>query len=280
MRGLRLNPSTRESGDEQGVDAAGSRTDKTGAMKLLLLYLAYSLGLTAALWRRGVNASPASARKPALLRQVRRVLVIGATGGTGRALVQQALDRDYVVTAFVRNPAHLRIEHAGLSVARGDVQDYDSVAAAVRGQDAVLSALGHRRFFGPTRVLSVGTRNLLQAMEAHGVERLVCETSLGIGSSAGRMGVYYTLFVIPVILPFYFWDKTRQERLISASRTSWTVVRPGALTNGPSRRGCRHGQSVGSLLWTRRIPRSDVASFMLDELAQDRYVHAAVGVTS
>ena len=50
-------------------------------------------------------------------------------------------------------------------------------------------------------------------MEANGVRRFVCETSLGIGDSAWRMGLYYSLFTIPVILPFYFWDKTRQERV-------------------------------------------------------------------
>ncbi len=53
-------------------------------------------------------------------------------------------------------------------------------------------------------------------METHGVSRLVCETSLGIGDSAGRMGLDYMLFVIPAILPFYFWDKARQERIVAA----------------------------------------------------------------
>ena len=90
----------------------------------------------------------------------------------------------------------------------------------MRGQEAVLSALGQ----GGTSIRLAssrkGTRNILRAMEAHGVQRLVCETSLGIGDSAGRMGLYYTLFVIPAILPFYFWDKTRQERVIAESQRS------------------------------------------------------------
>ena len=63
----------------------------------------------------------------------------------------------------------------------------------------LISALGHKRFWYPTRILSEGTRNVLGAMEAHGVRRLVCETSLGIGDSTGRMGLYYTLFVVPVV---------------------------------------------------------------------------------
>jgi hypothetical protein len=115
-------------------------------------------------------------------------------------------------------------------------------------------------------------------MEAHGVPRLVCETSLGIGGSAGRMGLYYTLFTIPVILPFYFWDKTRQERLIAASDREWVIVRPGLLSNAERRGQLRHGPAVGSFLWTVRIGRADVASFMLDQLESDLYLRAAPGV--
>jgi nucleoside-diphosphate-sugar epimerase len=146
------------------------------------------------------------------------------------------------------------------------------------GQEAVLSALGHKRFFSPTRILSEGTRNILRAMETHGVPRFVCETSLGIGDSAGRMGLYYTLFTIPVILPFYYWDKTRQERLIEKSNVEWVIVRPGVLTNGEKRGRYRHGRDVGSFLWTVRISRADVADFMLNQLASDASVRSAPGV--
>jgi hypothetical protein len=85
----------------------------------------------------------------------------------------------------------------------------------------VISALGHKRFFQATHILSEGTRYLLHAMETQGVPRFVCETALGIGDSAGCMGLSYTFFVISFILPFYFWDKTRQERVIAASRVDW-----------------------------------------------------------
>ncbi len=140
-----------------------------------------------------------------------RVLVIGATGGTGRQLVQQALEQGHQVTAFVRDPAKLKIEHANLRVAKGDVLDYASVEAAMRGQSAVLSALGHKRFFYPNKIQSNGMRNILRAMKACDVPRLICETALGIGNSVGRLGLPHTFFILPLILPFYMWDKLRQE---------------------------------------------------------------------
>lgn len=207
------------------------------------------------------------------------LLVIGATGGTGRQLVVQALERGHHVTALARRPSKIEARHERLVVLQGDVMDYCSLEASMRGQEAVLCALGHKRWFYPTRILSEGTRNLVQAMETHGVRRLVCETSLGLGESTGRMGLYYTLFVIPFILPFYFWDKRRQEEVIRASSQEWVIVRPGALTNGSKRGVYRHGGNAGHWLWTVRISRADVADFMLDQLTHDAYLRAAPGVS-
>lgn len=246
-------------------------------MMLLPLYLAYAIALSAGLARAGHRARAASTGGEARARPA-RVLVVGATGGTGHQLVAQSLERGYTVTALVRDPSRMRIEHPGLTLVRGDVLDAVAVEAAMRGQEAVLSALGHKRFLGPTRILSRGTGNILRAMETHGVRRLVCTTSLGIGDSAGRLGLIYTLFIIPVILPFYFWDKARQERLIAASPAEWTIVRPGALTDD-ARRGClQQGRGAGSLLWTVRVSRADVAAFMLDQLESDAHLRAAPGV--
>jgi putative NADH-flavin reductase len=245
---------------------------------LLLLFLTYAVVLSICLGARGIRSGPVSASRDTNQRPA-RVLIVGGTGGTGRQLVQQALERGHAVTALVRNPAALDITHSRLQVVRGNVLDYASVDAAMRGQDAVLSALGHKQFFRPTRILSEGTRNLLRAMETHGVGRLVCETSLGIGDGAWRMGLYYTFFVIPVVLPFYFWDKTRQEQLIAASRVNWVVARPGVLTNGARRGVYRHGRNVGNVLWTPRVSRADVADFMLNQLTHDEYLRSAPGVS-
>lgn len=248
-------------------------------MTVLFFFMLYAVGLSVGLARLGHRSActhPGDAHGP----DPARVLIVGATGGTGRQLVAQALERGLTVTALVRNPSRLRIDHQRLRIVQGDVLDAASLEAAMQGQEAVLCALGHKRYFYPTRILSEGTGNLLRAMEKHGVRRLVCETSLGIGDSAGRMGLYYTLFVIPLILPFYFWDKTRQERAIARSGVEWVIVRPGALTNG-KRRGCvRHGSRVGSFLWTVRVSRADVAEFMLGQLASNTYLKSATGLTS
>ena len=207
-----------------------------------------------------------------------RVLIIGATGGTGRELVRHALEQGHQVTALVRKPKKMKLEHPNLRVVTGNVHDYDSVESAMRGQSAVVCALGTKRFFYPNRVASNGTANILRAMKSCGVPRLVCESSLGVGNSVGRLGLLYTFFVVPMILPFIFYDKVRQEKLIEESDADWVIVRPAVLTNSPARGKYRHGRNVGNYLWTNRIARGDVADFMLKQLTDEDYIGGTVAV--
>ena len=205
------------------------------------------------------------------------LLIVGATGGTGQQLTTQALERGHRVTALVRRLTSTVLP-PGLTHAFGDVLDPRSLDRAMPGHDALLSALGHKHWLGPTHILSQGTQNLIASMERHGVQRFVCETALGISDAWWQMGLQYTLFIRPFILPFYFGDKVRQEAVIRASSLDWTIVRPGMLTNGPLRGRYRQGMRVGHWLRSVRISRADVAAFMLDQLTDSRYVRATVGI--
>jgi putative NADH-flavin reductase len=209
-----------------------------------------------------------------------KLLIIGGTGGTGRELIKQALEQGHDVTALVRDPAKVKTVHENLQIIKGNVLVYEDVDKAVRGQDAVLSTLGHKRFFIYTNILSEGTKNIIAAMEKHGVKRLICVTSLGINDSRFKLGLYYTLFVIPVILFFYFRDKAKQERLITASRLDWTIVRPGQLTNGKKRGTYKHGADAGNYILTKMISRASVADFILSQLNDKTYLYKTPGVTN
>lgn len=208
-----------------------------------------------------------------------KLLIIGGTGGTGKELIKQALENDYLVTALVRSPDKLKEKHPNLFVVKGDVLDSNSLERVIIGQDAVLSALGHKRFIIRTTILSAGTKNIMDAMIKYNVKRFICITSLGIGDSRFKLGLYYTLFVIPVILFFYFQDKSHQERLIKESNLDWTIVRPGQIFNGRRRTKYRHGNKVGSYVLTKMISRADVAHFMLKQLTDNTYIHKTPGIT-
>jgi len=140
-----------------------------------------------------------------------RVLIFGATGGTGRQLVSQALQRGHEVSAFVRTPARLDIVDPRLRVVQGDVERAESIHGAVPGHEAVLSALG-------------------------------------VGETRGQLGPLYNWLFIPLLLRHAFADKERQEAIIRASSLDWTIVQPAALTNGPLTRRCRAGRRRGPTL--------------------------------
>ncbi len=104
-------------------------------------------------------ARPGGGREDELV----NLLVLGATGGTGRALVEQALEQGHIVTAFARNPAKVRTTHKNLRIVKGDIMNYDSVEAAINGQDAVLSALGIRVRAGVIVILAVACQVFARA---------------------------------------------------------------------------------------------------------------------
>lgn len=209
-----------------------------------------------------------------------KLLIIGATGLTGQQLVKQALQAGHELTILVRDPNKVKITDPNLRVVLGNVLNYDTVLDAVIGQDAVLSALGHKRFFIPSSILSKGTKNIIKAMEMQQVKRFICITTLGISDSRFRLGLYYTLFVIPVIVFFYFRDKALQEKIIRNSNLDWTIVRPGQLTNGKWTGKYKHGEKLGSYILTKMISRANVAHFMLEQLTDVTHIGKATGITN
>jgi putative NADH-flavin reductase len=248
-------------------------------MKIILVaWIVYAVAYNLALIRKAPRSKKTAPPSRDCGNQL-RVLIIGATGGTGRQLVRQALEQGHEVTALVRNPQRLKMEHSNLRIVQGDVLDYESVDAAMKGQNAVLCALGHKRLLGPTTILSRGTANIMRAMKNCGVPRLICESSLGVGDAVGRLGLPATLLFVPLILPFYFWDRVRQEALIADNiDIDWVIVRPATLTNGPARSDYRHGFEVGSYIWPSRVSRADVADFMLKQLYDDTYAGTSPGI--
>jgi putative NADH-flavin reductase len=194
-----------------------------------------------------------------------RFLIFGATGGTGKQLVGQALERGDEVTAFIRTPTKMSLAHPRLRKVQGDITDPESIRRAVPGHTAVLSALGTKPFQGPTTVLSEALKEILAAMEASNMRRMIWESTIGIGDTRGQLGPLYGRILIPLLLRHIFDDKERQEAILRASPLEWVIVQPGTLTNGPLTRKYRAGRDVCRDRRLPRISRADVAHFMLNE---------------
>lgn len=203
-----------------------------------------------------------------------QLALFGATGGTGHQVLLQALGQGHRVRALVRRPERLTMHDEALTLVPGDVLDAAAVEPCVAGAQAVICVLGTRR--GEAPIEDRGTAAILAAMARHEVRRLIAVTSLGVGDSRDQVPLYFKL-MMKTFLAHIMAAKEEQERLIRASGLDWTLVRPGGLSDGP--RTGRYRFGVDRSLRAGRIARADVADFVLEELAEPRFLHQAVAVT-
>ena len=203
-----------------------------------------------------------------------KLIVFGATGATGRQILEQALAAGHDVTAFAREPATLTIKHPKLKVVQGDALDAARVSQAITGQDAVLFAIGINRRSTMT-VCADSTRHVINGMKEHGVHRLICLSAYG--ASETKDAALYSK-VLRFLIGKRVEDKDRQEELVRASDLDWVLVRPPLLTNGARKGRYRVGFDIPIKLFSS-VSRADVAEFMLKQLSDDTYLHQAPTIT-
>jgi putative NADH-flavin reductase len=191
-----------------------------------------------------------------------KILVLGATGLTGEHLVKQGLDRGHSVTAFVRDPSKIRLRHPNLRVFAGDVSNAEHVREAIKGHDAVLSALGAKSPFKRDYRLITGINNVVTAMEQENVKRLVYQSFLGVKENREDLG-FFVNHVVSFLLQKVIADHEEKERIIKKSKLQWTIIRPPKLTNGSGRGKYRTGEHITSSSLILKVSRPDVADFML-----------------
>lgn len=205
-----------------------------------------------------------------------KVLVLGATGGTGRLIVRDALAKGHVVKALVRSKAG--VDLPGADLIEGDARDAGVLQRALEGSDAVISALGTGMGFSEVTLLTVATRALVTAMRHTGVRRLVCISALGVGDSKGHGGFVFDRLFQPLLLSQAYKDKESQEATIRASSLDWVVVRPTQLTDHPARGSVRALTELTGF-HGGKVSRADVAKFVVEQLTTDTWLRQTPVVT-
>lgn len=203
--------------------------------------------------------------------QATRVLVLGASGGVGREILKQGLDRGLVLTAQTRDAGKLEGLAGRVRIVEAGPLEAPAMAAAVAGQDAVVMALGVDTP-GRTTLFSEATRVLIEAMTGAGVRRLVAITGVGAGETRGHGGFVYDRIVFPLFTRRRYADKERQEALIEASGLDWVIVRPAPFRARVGGDPLQVHTSVGPDTILRGITKAEVAAFVLDQTRSDRYV--------
>jgi len=202
-----------------------------------------------------------------------RIVVFGATGGTGSQVVRQALAAGHEVTAVIRRSGALAAQQR-LQVVVGALDEMDVVENAVRGQDVVISALGTDRK-GPTTVCTDAIGVILKAMRTQHVGRLLVVSAYGAAETHDR-SLYSKL--LWAMKGDSMRDKETMEALVRGSEVDWTIVRPPALTNGPPTGAYRTGTDLRIGLRSR-ISRADLATFLLRETAAPAFTKLAPRIT-
>jgi uncharacterized protein YbjT (DUF2867 family) len=206
-----------------------------------------------------------------------RILIIGASRGTGALAVRIALGRGHEVTAFARSPSTLALDHPKLARVAGSFHDRGSVEAAVIGHPAVIitAAAGTLRPYRENPYyFSQGTQHVVDAMKAHAGRRLVILSAFGVGESRALASFLVDKLVISLLLRRPFEDHERQEQTVKASGLEWVIARPSRLTNGPAR-----GRYVKTAALQRvpgSISRADVADFLVEAVETDAWVGKTV----
>jgi putative NADH-flavin reductase len=204
-----------------------------------------------------------------------RVLIFGAAGKTGGLLVDRALAKGHEVTVLVRNLSKLQKE--GVRVVTGDATKLGDVVQAVRGQDAVIDAIGGSTPYKTTTLESTSARNMIEAMKAEGVRRLVVVSMMGIGESRAQAPLWYRYLLMPTFLRGSTKDKTMMEDAVAGSGLNYVIARPPILKDdAPTGRIT----VIGSGATGHAITRADLANFLVDQLETDDYLSRAVTVVN
>ena len=206
-----------------------------------------------------------------------KILVIGATGKTGAAVVELAVGAGHDVTAFVHDAgAYLRED---VHVAEGDALNPDQVASALVGQEAVIDTLGGSTPYAPTTLETDAARILIAAMNQHGVRRLLVVSALGAGNSRANTSFVYEHLLMPTFLRGVLPDKAGMEAEVSSSDLDWTLVRAALLTDDePSGSIRTYDADDGNI--AHKIARGDLAAFLIRELPRNTFSRKAVSIAN
>lgn len=206
--------------------------------------------------------------------------VLGATGGVGVQVVEQALAAGHQVTAVVRDPRRLPVRSDRLDVVVADALDGESIAPAVKGREAVLSAVGPRPG-GPGTVCSAAASALASAMHATSTTRLVIVSAAGPYVDAGDdpLSRYIVKPILRRTLHDAFVDLRAAEEVVRATGLAWTILRPPRLTDKPATGRVRRA-------YDRNLPmgiycsRADVAAEMLRTLTDPTTIGRSVAIAN
>jgi len=195
-----------------------------------------------------------------------KVLLFGATGFTGKAVLPELLDNNHVVTALVRSKEKITVTHPNLRLIEGNVLDPEQIKTVMQGQEAVINCLGKNKG-SDKNLLSSFTEKVINAMNEHKVSRLIALSNVGAGDSYKTQPFVFRRILLPTILRWLqdlIKDKDIMEPLIQKSNLNWTILRFPKISEKPAMKRILISQDGKGLSFS--ISLEDCAQFIVSQL--------------
>ncbi|RRA98899.1 NAD-dependent epimerase/dehydratase family protein [Larkinella rosea] len=215
-----------------------------------------------------------------------KILLLGATGRTGKLLLEQALKAGIAVHALVRDTDKVKVIDRNLKLYESKTLDRTALRLAMQGCDAVLSTLSISRksefpwsgLKSPKDFLSHTLRNVLEIANELHIKRIIITTAWGVHETKKDIPGWFRFFIDYSNVGAAYRDHEIQENLLRASPIDWTIVRPVGLINSRKNRKIRltlDNQPKPSLT----ISRTNVAKFMVEIYKTGDYKQEAVTIS-
>ena len=212
-----------------------------------------------------------------------KLVIFGATGFSGQAILRLALSKGFQVTLLVRNKSAITIQNENLTLIQGNVLDRNDVKKALENQDAVIQCLGvgGKGDGKPTTFISEANKIIVDEMEKQKVSRLIAMSNVGAGNSLSFQPWFFTNFILPYFMKWLkviIDDKNRMEPTIMNSELEWTIVRcPNIVDKTP--KGNVHTTLDGKGL-KLSITLGDMAEFIIHQLTDSTYSKQAPSISN
>jgi putative NADH-flavin reductase len=212
-----------------------------------------------------------------------KVIIFGATGFSGRAILSEALKQGHEVTILVRDASKVQSKHKNLMVVEGNVLNPETVARVLQNQEVVIQCLGvgGKGDGKPTTFISDATKVIVEEMQKQKIKRLIAMSNVGAGNSIAFQPWFFTQIILPYFMKWLkviIDDKNRMEPIIMNSHLDWTIVRCPNIVDKPAKGDCLATLDGKGLKLS--VTLSDLSKFMVDQLTQAIFIKQAPSVSN
>lgn len=212
-----------------------------------------------------------------------KVIIFGATGFSGQAILANSIKQGHEVTILVRDASKIPIKYQNLTIVEGNVLNTQTVASVLHHQEAVIQCLGvsGKGDGKPTTFISDATKIIVDEMQNKKIKRLIAMSNVGAGNSIAFQPWFFTKIILPYFMKWLkviIEDKNRMEPIIMNSNLDWTIVRCPNIVDKPAKGRCNATLDGKGLKLS--ITLSDLSKFMVDQLKQTVFIKQAPSVSN